>query len=147
MAGNRISLENSSHNLFTIEDEYYWVMAKHHLLIHNIQYPNEKQIRERMDYLSHVFLRASLCLGKPLTDREIRCIYEASCGKGTKETAESTGLSAGVIRKHQYTAFKKLRTQKMGEAIYLARSLGYLPLEDVRLLQPFKSKEAENASV
>lgn len=144
MANNRIALESSWYNFITKEDEYYEAMAKHHLLIHKIDFPREKQIRERIDYLSHIFLRVSLCLGKPLTDHEIRCIYEASCGKGTKEIAESTGLSEGVIRKHQHTAFKKLRTQKMANAIYLSTSLGYLPLEDERLLVPFKSKQAEN---
>ncbi len=148
MANNRITLENAWYNFIAIEDKYYEVMARYDLLTRGINYPEEKQVRERVDYLSHIFLRISHCLGKQLTKRELRCIYEASCGKGTKEIAESTGLSEGVIRKHQHTAFRKLRTQKVAHAVQILNNLGYLPLDldNQEILLPFKAEEAENAS-
>lgn len=147
MANDRITIENAWLNLLATEDNYYEVMARYDLLAQGVSYPDGKQIRERVDYLSHIFLKVSLCLGKQLTKHELRCIYEASCGRGIKEIADSTGLSEGVIRKHQYTAFRKLRTQKIAHAVQILNNLGYLPLENKEILLPFKNEAPENISI
>lgn len=86
--------------------------------------------------------------GKPLTDRELECIYESACGKGTKEIAIAKNISEGVVRKYRDSGFKKLRSEKIAEAVYFATQLGYLPIKDKDLSLPIiEIQEAENASV
>jgi DNA-binding NarL/FixJ family response regulator len=148
MATNKITLDSAWCKLIAQEDQYYRAIAQYLLLKEGIDQPRDAHVQEKIKYLSHKYLRISLWLGKPLTEREIECIYESACGKGTKEIATSKGISEGVIRKYRDSAFKKLRSEKIAEAVYFATQLGYLPLKDKQsLLQSPEIAELENAPV
>lgn len=148
MATNKITLDSAWCKLIAQEDQYYRAIAQYLLLREGLDQPRDIHIQEKIKYLSHKYLRISLWLGKSLTDREIECIYESACGKGTKEIAIAKGISEGVIRKYRDSAFKKLRSEKIAEAVYFATQLGYLPLKDKELsLQSTESEEVENASL
>lgn len=148
MATNKITLDSAWCKIIAKEDQYYEAIARYLLLKEGTEQPRDVHIQERIKYLSHKYLRVSLWLGKPLTDREIECIYESACGKGTKEIAIAKGISEGVIRKYRDSAFKKLRSEKIAEAVYFATQLGYLPLKNKQLsVQSTELEEVENASL
>lgn len=148
MATNKITLDSAWCKLIAQEDQYYKAIAQYLLLKEGIDQPREVHIQEKIKYLSHKYLRISLWLGKPLTEREIECIYESACGKGTKEIAIAKNISEGVIRKYRDSAFKKLRSEKIAEAVYFATQLGYLPIKDKQLFpQSTECEEEENVSI
>ena len=149
MATNKITLDSAWCNVIAQEDKYYQAIAKYLLLKEGVDQPRDAHIQEKIKYLSHKYLRISLWLGKPLTDREIECIYESACGKGTKEIAIAKSISEGVIRKYRDSAFKKLRSEKIAEAVYFATQLGYLPLKNNQLLPQsiIELEEEENITI
>ena len=105
---------------------------------------NKKQ--EKVSYLFHIYLSFSLRFGKSLSNREIESLFQASCGEELKKSAVSLERTPDVIKRHRMSAFKKLQSSNIGQAIYRATQLGYLPLKDKYLSPPLiEVEETENA--
>lgn len=129
MGIDRLALEEIWHNLIEVEDKYYHLLAICSLVQEGNPVYSRKEITEKSDYIKHHFPELSI-LFNPLTDKELLCIYYASCGKEVKETAVNLGVSEGFIKQLRTSACHKLRAKKMGTALTNAIKFGYLPLKD-----------------
>lgn len=129
MGIDRLAPEEILSNLIKHEKEYYVLLAICSLIQEGYSCYSQKEINERSDYIRHHFPELSILLN-PLTDKELFCIYHASCGKEVKETAYKLGVSEGFIKQLRTSACHKLRATKMGTALTRAIKLGYLPLRD-----------------
>lgn len=65
---------------------------------------------------------------RPLTPREIDCLYWAAKGKTAIETAELLSLKDETVRKYTKTAIAKLSAANKTHAVCIAHQLGYLAL-------------------
>ena len=65
---------------------------------------------------------------RPLTPREIDCLFWAGQGKTTNETAELLGISTETARKYVKTAMNKLGATSKTQAVCMAFQMGYVPL-------------------
>lgn len=129
MGIDRLAPEEVLSNLVKHEKEYYELLAVCSLIKEGNPHPSKKEITERIEYIKHHFPELSILLN-PLTDKELFCIYHASCGKEIKETAYKLGVSEGFIKQLRTSACHKLHAPKMGTALTRAIKFGYLPLKD-----------------
>ena len=65
---------------------------------------------------------------RPLTPREIDCLFWAGQGKTTTETAELLGIGVETVRKYVKTAMSKLGATSKTQAVSVAHQMGYVPL-------------------
>jgi DNA-binding CsgD family transcriptional regulator len=70
----------------------------------------------------------TLDVRRPLTPREIDCLFWAGQGKTTNETAELLGISTETARKYVKTAMNKLGATSKTQAVCMAFQMGYVPL-------------------
>lgn len=144
---NKALLEGCWYELIKHEDEYYQAMAHCSLLNKENERPSDEQVQNKINKLSHIYLRKSIFL-KPLKKREIECLEQASFGKGSRETAIFLGISEVIVKKYRISSCNKLRCEKISEAISIATLMGYLPIkEKLPLFQLQEPEELENASV
>ena len=147
MANNRVALENARCNLIAKENEYYKAASEYLLIAEGSKTPNEKEILKTKKHLFHVYLGLSLLLATPLTQRELEVIYQASCGEEHVGTAINFNVTESTIKKFRISAFKKLQSENIAQAIYRATRLGYLPFKEKQFSQnpTKKTEEFENA--
>lgn len=144
---NKFFLDNSWSKVIAFEDQYYQHMAKYFLFTEGIKFPTEVEIKEIVKSLSHIELRKTIFLNKPLTESEINCIKQASYGRGVKETARALKKSEISIKKSRSEASKKLRCENIHETISIATQLGYLTKKNNQLsLHYIKTEEGEATS-
>lgn len=146
MAINRVALEGAWCKLIADERQYFHTTATYLLLRDGIDCPSENQIQEKISYLFHIYLSFSLRFGKRLSNREIESLFQASCGEELKKSAVSLERTPDVIKRHRMSAFKKLQSSNIGQAIYRATQLGYLPLKDKHSQSLIEVEETENVS-
>jgi|SRR5436190_23852126 len=140
MGIDRLAPEEVLSNLIKHEKEYYILLAIFSFIQEGYSCYSQKEVNERSDYIKHHFPELSI-LFNPLTDKELFCIYHASCGKEVKETAYKLGVSEGFIKQLRTSACHKLRATKMGTALTRAIKFGYLPLKDENSFLPSPDKE------
>ncbi|WP_010597602.1 helix-turn-helix domain-containing protein [Rickettsiella massiliensis] len=146
MAINRVALEGAWCKLIAQENQYFRATAEYLLLENGVDRPSESQIQEKISHLFHIYLSFSLRFGKRLSNREIESLFQASCGEELKESAVSLKRTPDVIKRHRMSAFKKLQSSNIGQAIYRATQLGYLPLKAKHPQSLIDVEETENAS-
>jgi len=148
MANNRVALDNARCKLIEYENQYYKAAAEYMLHTEGVKKPDEKQIRETIKLLSHIYFGLSILLEKPLTSRELDVIYRAACGEEVLDTSANFNTSESNVRKLRISALKKLQSENIAQATYRATRLGYLPLkEQPSAIHVAKAKEVENASI
>jgi DNA-binding NarL/FixJ family response regulator len=148
MARNRIALDNARCKLIELENQYYRAASEYLLLMERVTNPSEKIIRETKKLLTHTYFGLSILLANPLTQRELDAVYQASCGEEQIDTAVNFKVTESSIKKFRISAFKKLQSENIAQAVYRATRLGYLPLKDKQLsLQSTEIEEFEGASV
>jgi len=65
---------------------------------------------------------------RPLSPRELDCLYWAAQGKTSNETAEMLQLQIGTVRKYIKMATAKLNANSKTQAVCIAHQLGYLAI-------------------
>jgi DNA-binding CsgD family transcriptional regulator len=129
---DKFFLDNSWADVLASEDKYYLCKALYLLFNRGIKKPTAIELKEEIKSLSHCELRKTIFLNRSLNKREIKCVLEASYGRGIKETAIILGLSEISVKKYRCSACILLRCQNIYEAISIATKLGYL--KDKQLL-------------
>jgi DNA-binding NarL/FixJ family response regulator len=144
VATHRLTPHYAKCKLITVEVQYYKAAAEYQLIKEGIQEPSEKQIKEETKRLSHIYPGFSILLAPPLSEREIEVIVQASCGEELKESAAALGISTDVVKKYRISAFRKLQSKNISEAVHRAWQLNYLPLKDKKkIMQPLAIEESE----
>ena len=105
--------------------------------------PNHDDLTEsQYAYLNWVVTNlAEICIGRlnwrsehgsevdrPLTPRELDCLFWAAHGYSSTDTAEVLELNAETVRKHIKNAAKKLNARGVTQTVFLAYRMGYLQL-------------------
>lgn len=145
---SKFFLDSAWSKVIAFEDQYYQQKAIYFLYQKGIEQPTERELKEEIKALSHIELRKTIFLSRPLNEREIGCIHQASYGRGVKETAKILGLSQISVKKYRSTACIQLRCENIYETISIATQLGYLPIKAKQLpIQHKETEEVENASI
>lgn len=143
---NKFFLDNSWSDVIASEDKYYQCKAIFHLFKKGVKRPTAIELNEEIKSLSHSELRKTIFLNRSLNNREIRCVLQASYGRGIKETGIVLGLSEISVKKYRCSACILLRCQNIYEAISIATKLGYL--KDKQRLSKFAEfEEVENVDI
>jgi len=148
MAISRLARDEAWYKLISLEEQYYKAMAIFCLSEEGISSPNKHEINEKISYLSHISPKKTALISKPLTLRELECIYYASCGKEVKEIALLFKRTESSVIKIRASACHKLRCENIPEAIFVATQLGYLPLKNKhRSVKSKEPEEVENVTI
>lgn len=145
MAANKLSLRKSKIKLNVTEDSYYLAAADYILRLDGIDNPTHEEITEIRNYLSHTYLGFSTILSASLTEKELNLVYDASRGKGMKESSKESGVLLNRVRKRRQAILDKLNSENICNVVYLLTRLGLLPIKKIRLNLTDK-KEVEHAS-
>lgn len=144
---NKLALESSWYKVIEYENQYYQTMAECNLFDEGICNPSEEEIQNRIKHLSHIYLRKTIFL-RPLKQRELECLEQASFGRGSRETAIVLNISEVIVKKYRISTCDKLRCEKMSEAVCIGTHANYLPLRNKHaLLQTLETEELGNASI
>jgi DNA-binding CsgD family transcriptional regulator len=81
---------------------------------------------------------------KKLTAREKDCLYLASLGKTSKETAITLNIAPSTVEHYRKKIKEKLNCKTIAEAIYKGINHGYLPINGELELLTFTTGDKSN---
>lgn len=89
-----------------------------------IYQPTEKHIEDMREILFSTWLKRTIIFDKQLTDREKVCLYLASIGKESRETADFLGIGIETVKTHRKEIIRKLKCKNITQAVSLGIKYG-----------------------
>jgi DNA-binding NarL/FixJ family response regulator len=127
MASDSLEIKKSKIKLDAIEESYYYAGADYELRTEGIKNPTQEEIEKAKRRLINTYFGLSIILAPPLSDSEIKLMYDAACGDEAKGSARSLNSNSSNIRKKRSIIFKRLQVENVTHAVYRLTRLGYLP--------------------